>query len=95
MGNDSHAVYDSCSFRDNGVAMNTLLNRFLNRYRIVKIEYDHVFVGRKVTWGLQKRIGLFFWYTVTMCDSLAQCRTYYENTKDKTEAVKSIKEYLS
>lgn len=94
MGDHFGVVYDSCSFRYNGGVMNRFLNRFLNRYRIVKIEYDHVFVGRKVTWGLQKRIGLFFWYTVTMCNSLAQCRTYYKNTKDKTEAVKSIKEYL-
>lgn len=57
----------------------------MKNYRIVIVEYEHPLVGMKKTFALQKRIGLFFWYTVAHCDSLSQCRTYYENTKNRRE----------
>lgn len=62
----------------------------MKNYRIVVVEYDHFFVGRKKTYALQKRIGLFFWYTVTHCDSVAQCKTYHKNTKDKEEKLINV-----
>lgn len=60
----------------------------MKNYRIVLVEYDHPFLkAKKVTHALQKRIGIFFWYTVARCDSMSQCLTVYRNTKGKKERI--------
>lgn len=62
----------------------------MKKYRVAIVEYDHFFVGKKKTYALQKRIGFFFWYTVTYCDSVTQCLTYYDNTKNKEEKLINV-----
>ncbi|WBF77705.1 hypothetical protein A73_249 [Escherichia phage A73] len=66
------------------------MNRFVNRYRIVLIEYNHTHAGKKVTYALQKRIGFFFWYTMTKCDSKSQTEYYYSKVKDKSDKLIKI-----
>lgn len=62
----------------------------MKNYRIAIVEYEHALVGMKKTYALQKRIGLFFWYTVVHCDSVTQCLTYYDNTKNKKETIINV-----
>lgn len=62
--------------------------------RIVVLEYENFFCGMKKTYALQRRIGLFFWYTVTKCDSVAQCLAYHKNTKNKEEKLINVLRYL-
>lgn len=59
----------------------------MKSYRIAIVEYDHPLAGKKKTYALQKRIGIFFWYTVTKCDSVQQCLTVYDNTKYNKERI--------
>lgn len=62
----------------------------MKNYRLVILEYDHFLGGKKKTYALQKRIGLLFWYTVVRCDSVDQCLTYYDNTKNKKETIINV-----
>lgn len=55
----------------------------MKNYRIVIVEYEHFFSGMKRTYAAQKRIGLFFWYTMTYCDSKYQAETYIKNVRKK------------
>lgn len=60
------------------------------KHRIALVEYDHSFLGKKRAYALQRRVGIFFWHTVTYCDSVSQCLTYYKNTKDKKEKLINV-----
>lgn len=62
----------------------------MKNYRIVVLSYEHPLAGMKRIYALQKRIGIFFWYTVAKCDSLEQCKTVHKNTKDKKERVINV-----
>lgn len=55
----------------------------MKNYRIAIVEYEHFFVGMKRTYAAQRRIGLFFWYTMTYCDSKQQAETYIKNVRGK------------
>lgn len=67
----------------------------LKKYRIVKLIYENRLVGMKETWALQKRVGMFFWVTVSKCDSKEQCKTFWKNTKDlQREKVVRVVEQL-
>lgn len=55
----------------------------MKNYRIAIVEYEHFLVGMKKTYAAQKRIGLFFWYTMTYCDSKQQAETYIKNVRGK------------
>lgn len=62
----------------------------MKNYRIAIVEYDHPLAGKKKSYALQKRIGFFFWYTHTKCDSVDQCLTVYDNVKDKKEKIINV-----
>lgn len=66
----------------------------MKKYRIAVVEYDNFFCGKKKTYAYQRRIGLFFWYTVTKCDSIGQCLAYHKNTKGKEEKLIDVLRYL-
>lgn len=55
----------------------------MKNYRISIVEYEHPLVGMKRTYAAQRRIGLFFWYTMTYCDSKQQAETYIKNVRGK------------
>jgi len=68
----------------------------MKNYRIAMIVYEHQIssVGFKRAYALQKRIGGFFWYTVMKCDSKNQCKTVYNNVRDKKDKVIRVLDYL-
>lgn len=69
------------------------------RLRIAIVSVVMPFSGeRKKTYAVQKRIGFFWWQTLTYCDSLTQAVYYVGSTmidKRKERLVKVIKRYSS
>lgn len=61
----------------------------MKNYRLAVVEYDHALIGMKRTYAAQKRIGLFFWYTMAYCDSKQQAE-YYIKQKMKRKKEKLI-----
>lgn len=55
----------------------------MKKYRIAIVEYDHALIGMKRTYAVQKRIGLFFWYTMVYCDLKSQAEYYITNNKKR------------
>lgn len=61
----------------------------MKNYRLAIVEYDHPLAGMKRTYAAQKRIGIFFWYTMAYCDSKSQAE-YYINHQKKRKKEKLI-----
>lgn len=59
----------------------------MKNYRVVEMQCTGGPGGNRVTFALQKRIGLLFWYTVAKCNTVTQCLELYDNTKHRKEKV--------
>lgn len=67
----------------------------MKNFRISVVEYEHPFAGMKKTFALQRRIGVFFWYTVTRCDRESECLVVYKNIiKKKEERLINVLRYI-
>lgn len=51
----------------------------MKNFRIAVVEYEHPTAGMKKTFALQRRIGVFFWYTVARCNREAECFCVYKS----------------
>ena len=63
----------------------------MSKHRVVTLEWFTVFGEKRVTPAVQKRVALFWWVTLTRCESVKQAMTYIGNIeKRKPEKVLGV-----
>lgn len=62
----------------------------LSKYRIVTEEWVTAFGKKIITPAVQVRAGLFWWVTLTHCESVKQARYYIEHGCTRREKSKVI-----
>lgn len=62
----------------------------LSKYRIVSEEWVTAFGEKRITPAVQVRVGLFWWVTLTRCESVKQARYYIEHGCARREKSKVI-----
>lgn len=55
----------------------------MEKYRVVIADWQSAFNETVRSPAVQVRVGLFWWVTLTHCESISQARTYISNIKNK------------
>ena len=65
--------------------------KLLSKHRIVKVRWETPFGVERITPSVQKRVAIFWWVTLTHCESVKQAMTYIKNIeKRKPEKVLGV-----